>query len=259
MSSVTSRIKEIKQPQGGYLPVSSMKVIQLKDKKPLNENENISPSTVGLVVDYITRFLISGDLRHAFMIPIKGANMAEKIGGIHAVDELEEYLIHIHSFDDKSIIYACKATSFDVWYRNPVMAKDAITGKDINPDRETIDNIKHMVNRTLDFWSKYGDYTVDGFTFEPNGYTDTVSSGDGDYLSKDTIWDLKVSKKEPTADHTLQILMYYIMGQHSGKKEYKKIKRIGIFNPRLNKVYLCDVKDIPQETIEKIEKDVICY
>jgi hypothetical protein len=34
---------------------------------------------------------------------------------------------------------------------------------------------------------------LDGFTFE-GGYTDTVSKGDGDLTTADTLWDFKVSK-----------------------------------------------------------------
>lgn len=261
MASVTARIKEIKQPNGGYLSPSSFDVKELKDKKVLNENENISPATIGLVVDYITRFLISADLRSAFKISISGARIAQEETGKNTLEEIEDYLCHIHSFDDKSIIYACKATMFDVWCRNPKGATLPNSDTFVEPDEDTIANIKTLINRSLDFWDKYGDrggYKADGFTFG-EGYTETVNCGDGDYLTKDTIWDFKVSKNEPTAEHTLQLLMYYIMGKHSGLPEFKGIKKIGIFNPRLNKVYLYEIKKLPKEIIKTIEDDVICY
>ena len=53
--------------------------------------------------------------------------------------------------------------------------------------------------------------------------------------------------------------MYWIMGQHSGQRIYKNITKLGIFNPRLNKVYLINVSDIPKSVIKAIEKEVICY
>ena len=53
--------------------------------------------------------------------------------------------------------------------------------------------------------------------------------------------------------------MYWIMGQHSGQEIYKNIEKIGIFNPRLNFVYTLEIADISSETIEEIEKNVICY
>ena len=53
--------------------------------------------------------------------------------------------------------------------------------------------------------------------------------------------------------------MYWIMGQHSGKEEFKNITKLGIFNPRLNNVYLLEMSKVSGETIAEIEKDVICY
>lgn len=127
------------------------------------------------------------------------------------------------------------------------------------PDATTIENIKIMVERSVNFWEKYGPITVDGFTFEEKGYTATVNAGDGDYLTANALWDFKVSKNQPTNKHTLQLLMYWIMGQHSEKAEFRNITQLGIFNPRLNAVYTLDVTDIPKEVITAIEKEVICY
>ena len=116
-----------------------------------------------------------------------------------------------------------------------------------------------MVERSVSFWEKYGPITVDGFTFEEKGYTSTVDSGDGDYLTANTLWDFKVSKTNPTNKHTLQLLMYWIMGQHSEKEEFRNITRLGIFNPRLNTVYTLDTSAVPKDIIMAVEKDVICY
>ena len=53
--------------------------------------------------------------------------------------------------------------------------------------------------------------------------------------------------------------MYYIMGIHSKKDEFKNIKKIGIYNPRLNKVYQYEIKNISNSIIKEIEDNVICY
>ena len=87
----------------------------------------------------------------------------------------------------------------------------------------------------------------------------TLATGDGDFLTSDTLWDFKVLKKSPQSKHTLQILMYWIMGQHSGQAIFNGINKIGIYNPRSNTAYTLDVSKIHSDTISAIEKEVICY
>ena len=70
MSSVTQRIKEIKQPRGGYVNPKEFSVVHLDDIKELNIYENIHPSIIGTVVDYMTRFMLNGRADHAFKISI---------------------------------------------------------------------------------------------------------------------------------------------------------------------------------------------
>lgn len=134
----------------------------------------------------------------------------------------------------------------------------ATQASEINPDSYMIENIRILVYRSLNFWKIYGPITVDGFTFE-GGYTDIINTGDGDFLTKDTLWDFKVSKNPPTNKHTLQILIYYLMGKHSGKPEYKNIQKIGIYNPRLNQAYVLDTSNIPQNIIKEVKEKVIGY
>ena len=130
---------------------------------------------------------------------------------------------NIKRIDEKAVINACKLVTYDVWFRNPMGAIMAKGADETNPDNATVQNIKILVQRSLKFWEDYGPIVKDGFTFEPNGYTEIVNSGDGDYLTADTIWDFKVSKSKPTNKHTLQLLMYWIMGQHSGQAIFKNI------------------------------------
>lgn len=301
MSCVTSRIQEIRQPYGGYIPLSMFTKTEFFDGNSIYlEEDNLHASVTGMAVDYLTRFMLSGNVRKAFEISIDGyfirlsklkktiSDEAVINSGIldHArrpsMEEAKKYLIelddgenslirlldNIKGIDDKSIISACKAVTYDIWYRCTPRAPYVKQAKDTNPNKFAIQNVRTMVQRSLSFFDKIGPITKDGFSFleydedgsiKHNGYTNTVDFGDGDYLTSDTLWDIKVSKSPPRSSHTLQILMYYLMGKHSGMDIFKDITRIGIFNPRRNTMYTLNVNEIPDSTIRAVENDVICY
>ena len=263
MYSVTKRISMVKQPYGGYLNKKQFDITTIDDGKALNEAENIHASLIGLAVDYLTRFMLGTSVEEAFKISLQGAlcldlflNNASGKKGL-ALGNAKKLLKGIKGLDNESVSNACKLVGYDVCFRAGVIGYKPV--EEIKPDSDTIENIAIMVKRSLAFWKEYGPITQDGFTFEPTGYTKTVDAGDGDFLTSDTMWDFKVSKSKPTNKHTLQLLMYWIMGQHSGKIEYKGINKLGIFNPRLNTVCVLKIEDIPQDIIKAVETDVICY
>lgn len=264
MSSVTKRIKEVKQPRGGYIKPALFETIQLDDKIVL-EDENLHATIIGLVVDYMTRFMMGHKAREVFQISISGYERCITMTGIEKLTadmqkkvDAESYIERIKGLDDESIIAACKLCTYDVWHRNCINALLAKNAEETNPDRATINNIRVMVERSIQFWKNYGPIKEDGFTFE-GGYTQLVTSGDGDYLTEDTLWDFKVSKAKLTNKQTLQLLMYWIMGQHSQKEMFQKIHKIGVFNPRLNMVYVLDLNQISTDIIREVESKVIGY
>ncbi len=278
MASVTGRIRAVKQPKNGYIKPSEFDTIILEDGMTLNAEENVHGNIIGMVVDYLTRFTMGTDVIEAFKVSLQGAKMAEKLGIKKSMSVAEKLIKGIKGYDEKSVINACKLVSFDIWFRNPIDAMMAKGYNEINPDMETVENIQTLVKRSVTFFEKYGPITKDGFTFEPSkpdkkayekmlktrkgtygGYTATVDSGDGDFLTADTLWDYKVSKSKPTNKNTLQLLMYWIMGQHSGQAVFNDITKLGIFNPRLNTVYLLDMSKVSDDTIKAVEDEVICY
>lgn len=249
--SVTSKIRYTKQPYGGYLPIKDFSKISLTDNKILHEKENIHAVLVGIAVDYLTRYMATNDKKKAFTISLVGA---------YYIDEKEKarsLFQNITGLDDLSIISACKLVGFDTVYR--AGDESYVSVDEINPNSETIENIRSMVLRGIDFLKNYGPMTKDGFTFE-GGYTSTVIAGDGDFLTRDTLWEFKVLRKAPDKNHTLQLLMYYLMGMRSNDSEdFKNITRLGIFNPRLHKVYLLDLTSIESSIIEEVSSKVIGY
>jgi len=251
MASVVQRIKEVKQPRGGYIKPKEFEVIQLESNIELHPDENIHSSLVGLAVDYLTRFANGADREEAFKISLLGSRIIKEER--KAIKLLKE----IKGLDDKSIENACKLVGYDVCFRSGIAGYKPV--ELIEADKKTIDNIREMVQRSLNFIEIYGPITKDGFTFE-GGYTDLVSAGDGDFLTESTIWDFKVSVKGPTNSHTLQILMYYLMGKHSRNElHFENLKKLGFFNPRLNCVYLLEIDKISPLIIEEVSEKVIGY
>ena len=194
--------------------------------------------------------MLEKDVVKAFDISIRGAyNVGE-------VNKAKTLLALINGLDDISIEAAIKMAGFDSAFRVGIAAYKPVD--EIKPDSQTIENVRIMVYRSLDFFRKYGPVEKFEYTFE-GGYTKVIGSGDGDFMTKDTLWDFKVSKNEPTNKHTFQLLIYYIMGIHSNHPEYKTIKYLGIYNPRSNKVYRYPVDKLSIETIKRVEEEVIGY
>lgn len=248
--SVTQRIKQVKQPRGGYVNPALFEITVKEEDAELAINENIHPSLIGIALDYLTRFSSEDSVEEAFKISLKGAGLINK-------DKVAKTLLNnITSLDDISIINAVKLSGFDVVFRAGLSGYKPV--EEIEPDAVTVNNIRIMVNRSLKFLEEYGPKILDGFTFV-GGYTDTVSTGDGDFITEDTLWDFKVSRLPPKKEHTLQLLMYWRMGIHSNQKEFQNIKFLGIFNPRLNKVYKLPISEISDDLIKEVEKEVIGY
>lgn len=253
MATVTQRVKQVRQPRGGYINPRSMEVRQLNDGNPSpldHTAENIHPSLVGMAVDYLARFLVGTPVKKAFAISLLGALCLDELW------QAEEMLEQVTGADQQSIVNACKLAGYDVGYRTGGAGYRPVAR--IKPDTATIDHIRIMVQRSLALFDQYGPITLNGFRF-PGAYTKLVTNGDGDFLTADTLWDFKVSVRPPTKDHTLQLLMYWIMGRRSGQPEFRSITHLGIFNPRLNSVYRIALADVPKAVITQVSHEVIGY
>ena len=256
MYSVTQRVEMIKQPRGGYLKTGMFVREEFDDGIKLNGNENVAPSIVGMVVDYLTRYMCGCSPKQAFSVSLLGAkrldaynNTTEEVASAYALID------KINGLSDESIISACQLVRYDVCVR--ASCKDYIFNE-MEPDEYAISNIRNMVNRSLEFLAKDGNTVRSNITFE-GGYTEIISTGDADYLTQDALWDMKVSKHELNAEYTLQLLVYYLMGLRSDPDLFEKVKKIGFFNPRKNICYWIDISFIPQSVISVVSREVIGY
>ena len=189
-------------------------------------------------------------VENAFHISILGG---KRLGRI---DEVEGFVSKITGLDDESIANACRLTLFDAYVRAGYAPK--IDPSEVQPDHQTCENIRVMVKRAQTFFEHFGP-VVDTCPIFLGGYTDTISFGDGDFLTKDTIWDFKVSQKPPTIYHTLQLAIYFLLSKHSMFPWFSPIINIGIFNPRLNVAYTLNMLTVPEDVIREIEAEVIGY
>ncbi len=49
------------------------------------------------------------------------------------------------------------------------------------------------------------------------------------------------------------------MAHHSTVPEYRKLTKVGLFNPRLNAAYLLDMDNVPESVTARIESEVMQY
>ena len=67
---------------------------------------------------------------------------------------------------------------------------------------------------------------------------------------------------KPRGADTLQLLMYWIMSQHTKNVdvfEQIEIEKIGFYNPRLDESYYLNVSEIDKELVRRIETDIFKY
>lgn len=222
----------------------------LDDGQVLNPEESITASLVGTAVDYLSRFMDGTSVDEAFEISLLGARamrMEAKAFGL---------LDNVKGLDDLSLTRTCQLAGFDSAFRaGPLFYRPV---ESIVPDQATIANIRNMVERSLSFFKAFGPVTADVFTME-GAYTATITTGDGDFLTKDTLWDFKVTTSKPNKDHTSQLLIYYLMGRRSIYPEFQTIEKPGIFNPRQNTIYQLPISEISDQVIKEVEANVIGY
>lgn len=233
------------------MPPKEFKTTQLVDFECTKNILSAHKSIQGLAVDYLTRFMSGYPKEEAFKISLFGAD------AVFEINEAKELLGEIKGLDRQSIISTCKLVCYDVAYRVGPTAYSPVLRSEI--EEELISNIRVLVKRALSFFEKYGPIIKCGFTFE-GGYTDVVTSGDGDFLTSDTLWDFKVSQAPLSSKQTLQLLMYYILGYNSNHKEFQnKIKKLGVFNPLLNVVYELNISEISDETFHTVSRYALGY
>lgn len=296
--SVTQRISEIRQPHGGYLPIKLFTEYKLADdglvlKYNSSDDSKRFASMMGLVVDYVSRYLFSKDIFKSFDIsflsiieyltkPNYTTNSFSENECLSLYNDFKQKLFSIEQLnidiDSRNNIDIIKnifiIVQLDSIYRAGYEAeelwKKSSSGIKLifNKNQEIPDyicnNALTCIRRAISFYK-----TQKNITFgECFGNGELISTGDCDFISHDTIWDMKVSstniyKNSKVNKWTLQILIYYLMLKHPTHHNFSKyisVKNVGIFNPFFNVYYLLDIsKFTNSDYIKEIEEEIIGF
>lgn len=253
MSTVVQVSRTARQPFGGYLKPREMNQLEYDDGKQLFNIRDfkVKARLISLVVRKLTRINLGAEKRETFIISLLGAK---------AVSEREkaaELLDNIHQLENETIINACKLVGYDSAFRSGTRAYRSV--EHIHPAEKTIEDIRVMVERNLEFLEENGPILKRDLSFE-GAYTMQIQTGEADFLTEDTLWNLKALKGSLRTSDTLELLMYYILGLDSVHKEqFEKLTKIGIFDARSNTAYVKNTEEIPKKLITQVRENVIGY
>lgn len=218
---------------------------------------------ISITINYLTRYFLlkeNNDSKlseieckeKAFLIPKKGSEISNKKSEFD--DLLKRINIKNDQIDDETIINAMQISNFSFFYWLDNFKYEQI--KEANPDNETINNIRIMVQRSVDFFKNNDFYECSILFDEALSKTKCLTKADADFMSKKTLWKFSTQKEMKKNKDLIKLLIYYVLSKKTPNWEksiYKDLDSIGIFNPRLNISIFWKIDDINKELIKKID------
>ena len=249
--TIAQRVYNVEQPGNGYLPIRAFSSKSYRDGLKLNSKENVHGKYVSPAVDFLTRFELTNNAAISFYESMIGADICWQVFGRSDHYNFCHYLLA--EVQKGNIAAALQLAAYEGVYRSGRETIPLLT-----PDEDTIENIDIMVQRGIKFLKHCGPVLKSGFDFE-GGYTSTIITGNGGYLTRNALIDFKVLRSNFSENHTLQILTYYLMGLRSVHEEFKNVQWLALFNPRKNLVKFINVNKIAASVIDKVKREVIGY
>lgn len=261
------------QPHGGFIPPKDMTVEPLDDEVSNNyeylvemscKMGSLRPQSLGLVFDYLLRTemaLIAGEnasdaILNTFKVSFMGASLANKMDDARKLALKLFDLYQKKKRDRKKIAQvASELVVYDAVFRAGYYNPDAEKPKVNDGDKNALDL---MLGATECYLLEKEQLTSLGFGFTAIG-AENVAPSDGDLLTKDSVIDIKCSVNEPTSKHTLQLLLYYILGLHEQPDAFKPLKYVKILNPRLGRIYSYEIAKVDVESLKHIESEIMGY
>lgn len=253
--SITQFAKQAKSlPLNKIIKSQDFKIKELSEDALISEaDEIITPSNFGTELDYLTRFVMLAD-DHAFDLAnielkryldhglITPAEFIRVINKEEKLCRLTENISEVDDIPDKVFRLALDICAWEVAFRTNKYIKPTVY-----PDSVTIRHMKVMMKRIENFFHQFGWPIRDAFIASTkNGYL----SGDGDYLLKNTLVDLKASNVTKMQPYWVrQLLLYYTLGFYNNYNK-QEIDCLMIYNARTDTVFYIDVADIDQSVFE---------
>lgn len=227
---------------------------------PIENDGNINPMQLGVLVDYLTRLMLTCNVKESFDIPLQGLTVLETIDSFGEreayIEEIKQMLDNMEvKLSDQTIQQASQLLPLDSLFRSGRMGVAPEIGVETaNWIRLLVNNSLHQLN-LLNNYGDAGDILTE--TIFPGGYTEVVDKGDGDYMTKPALIDMKVSKYQPRKKYWQQLLTYYELGLHSDfNLAYQALDTLAIVNPRLNQLFTYSLADVNQEALKELAKNM---
>lgn len=228
-SFVRGRAQQVSQPPGGLLPLARFDRHDLGGALLTRRNESGPAGTIASAVEIMARWDLSGDPRSL------AVSSAAALEAIRAVRRGE------HSETGPSAIASMLRSGAD----------DVLDEMDWADDEDhTLMHIAEMRTRVSRCFDRFGRPTHSGALPVRSDRFHLV--GHIDFVSADTIWDLKVSSTGPSKADLLQLLLYLITAGDD-RDNSLEVAYLGICNPRMDTVWRIAVADIPVETLTALE------
>lgn len=295
MTTVTRRIEEMSSFAPEHISAQLFREHAHTDGYTLHPEEKLHAAAIGTSVDNLTRTLTLSHTAKAtpttyrqacmdiFAHSLSGLRVIDLSGKLHHSDPEEYWLELIDTLSPKPTPEHVEAV-IRLSIAEMAFRSSRPTNVHIDIATSDIENVMIMAKRSVTMLDHLGDPLISGFHFDEGGqavlddslikqaryyggYTSTITSGDGDFLTNTHLIDMKVSTRPASKRHLLQILTYWRMGLHSFDHHKKplydgafyNITHLGIINPRLFTTYVVDCSQFTREDKDFIDKEVIEY
>ncbi|EEJ72043.1 hypothetical protein [Lactobacillus ultunensis] len=219
------------------------------------DEETISAGSVGTMVDYLTRSILLAD-DHAFDVAniqlkkdfdqglVSPDDLVKVVDEEEQLKEIAKATSEINDVPDEVFKIARDVCAWEEAYRSGMYVKP-----ETYPDRITISHIREMLKRVEHFFEEYGWPTKDAFIASTKN---NCLAGEGDYLLKDILVDLKVSNAQSMQIYWVrQLLVYYTLGFYNHFND-EQINCLMIYNARTDTVYFVKIADIDKTVFDFI-------